>query len=344
MARAKQKLPTMKDVAKAASVSIQTVSAVINHKPGISQETTARVQAVIEELGYRPFSVARSLRTHSTRTIALIVSDITNPFFSKMASIAEDYAHASGYNLILFNTHSDFDRENEYLIRAKDRWIDGILFISTSDTVKGLDVLKNAGIPIVFIDRIPDDFDGPWISLDNMKTGYLVGEYLANLGHTHMAHINGPLDLRLSRERLEGFKTALKEHGLPDPVCASSDDRWSSESGYCAMIEILKSNPRPTAVFAANDRLAIGSMRAIAEAGLCIPEDISLVGVDDIEAAAYVNPPLTTIRQPLEDVATLGIKNLLDILKCQEPEVSHVILEPNLKVRGSTAKPFLVTK
>ena len=339
MVEARQKPPTMKDVANLAKVSIQTISAVINGKPGISQVTTDRVLAAIEELGYRPFSIGRSLRTHSTLTIALVVSDITNPFFSKMASIAEDYAHASGYNLILFNTHNDLDRENDYIYGAKERWIDGILFISTKDNVTGVDVLINAGIPIVFIDRIPDNFNGPWISLDNNKTGRLAGEYLANLGHLNMAHINGPLDLRLSRERYEGFKSVLAERGLPEPYCVSGDDRWSGESGYKAMKELLTRVPRPTAVFAANDRLAIGGMRAIAEAGLRIPDDISLVGVDDIEFAAYVNPPLTTIRQPLEDVATLGIKNLLDILKGNEPDVLHIVLEPSLKIRGSTAEP-----
>jgi len=329
----------MKDVAKLAGVSVQTVSVVVNNQPMIAPDTRDRILAAIDELGYRPFTVARSLRTGSTRTIALVVSDITNPFFAKMANTVEDYAHQNGYNLILYNTHSDLEREKNYLQIATQRWIDGLLFVSTKDTIYGLDALRATGIPVVAVDRIPDDYDGPWVILDNLKTGSLVAEHLLSFGHRHFAHISGPMDLRLSRERLKGFQDVIVAHGLQPGPWIAGDDSWSCESGYAAMQKLLEARPRPTAVFASNDRLAIGAMRAIAEAGLRIPDDISIAGVDDIEFAAYQSPPLTTVRQSLIDVATQGIKILLDLLKGKTPAQPQVVFEPMLVVRSSTDKP-----
>jgi DNA-binding LacI/PurR family transcriptional regulator len=332
----KPRFPTMKDVAKATDVSIQTVSAVINNKPGITQETRDRILAAIAELGYRPFNVARSLRTRTTHTIALIVSDITNPFFATIASIAEDQAHHAGYNLILFNTHSDTEREQYYFKTILDRWIDGVLFVTTLDQLNGLDLVQKAGIPVVALDRIPNNYAGPAVTLDNIKAGRLAAEHLINLGHVHLAHISGPLGLRLSRERLIGYEDTIRMMGIsPGPV-VSGDTNWSSESGYRAMRNLLALEKRPTAVFAANDRMAIGAMHAITEAGLRVPADISIVGLDNIELAPYQAPPLTTVAQSLTQVATEGVNILLEVLQGKEHSHTQIILEPYLIVREST--------
>ena len=256
-----------------------------------------------------------------------------------MASIAEDHAHASGYNLVLYNTHSDLDRETNYIHTARQRWVDGLLFVSTRDYLGGLTTLQKAGIPLVIIDRIPKGYDGPSVTLDNFKAGRLVAEHLLNLGHVYTSQITGPLDLRLSHERKQGFHEVVRERGLELGPCAAADDNWSCESGYLAMLSLLQAHPQPTAVFAANDRVAIGAMRAIIEAGLRIPDDISIVGVDDIEMSAYCNPPLTTLRQSLVGVATLGIEILLDILEGKQPQESRIVLDPTLVVRGSTSQP-----
>lgn len=335
----RQQRPTMKDVARLAGVSIQTVSVVVNGKREISPETRERVLAAIKQLGYQPYNVARSLRTGSTCTIALVVSDITNPFFASMAYTVEDYAHASGYNLILYNTHSDLDRERKYIEIATQRGVDGLLFVATKDQTPGLETLKTAGIPVVVIDRIPDNYDGPSVILDNVKTGRLVAEHFLDLGHTHFAHISGPLDLLLSRERMAGFQETIAAHGLEPGPSVPGDDNWSCASGYRAMRTLLENTPRPTAVFAANDRMAIGAMRAIVEAGLRIPEDISVAGVDDIEFAAFQSPPLTTVRQNLVSVATCGITLLLDILQGKEPLETRIVFEPELVIRDSTSRP-----
>lgn len=326
----------MKDVARAANVSIQTVSAVVNDKPEITLETRERVLAAINQLGYRPYKVARSLRTRSTNTIAIILSDITNPFFSTVVSIAEDYAHSAGYSLILYNTHYDGERERYYCQAVLERWIDGLLFVSTLDHVNGLDMVQKAGVPVVALDRIPDDYIGPSVTLDNVKAGRLAAEHLLELGHTRFAHISGPLDLRLSRERQRGFQEAIGARGLDLGPCIPGDDNWSGASGYRAMQSLLELAARPTAVFAANDRMAIGAMRAIAERGLRIPQDISVVGVDDIELAALHNPSLTTVAQSLTDVATQAVQILLEILKGKDHSQTQVVLDAVLKVREST--------
>lgn len=337
MATIKKKPPTMKDVAERVGVSVQTISAVINNKPGITEETRARVLEAVQQLGYRPYSIARSLRTGRTRTIALIVSDIANPSFATMASAAEDYAHTFGYSLLVFNTHDDSERENSYIRTASQSWIDGVLFVSAADQMTSLDAFQAANIPPVAIDRIPEHYDGPSVTLDNVKAGSIAAEHLMNLGHTSIAHISGPMKLRLARERRNGFLQALADRGLSPGMVNEGD--WTCESGYTAMRLILKSHPRPTAVFAANDRMAIGAMQAIYEAGLCVPGDLSIVGLDDIEVAAYQIPPLTTIRQPFAELGTRAVRLLLEIIETGQTNPRQIVIDPLLIVRQSTAAP-----
>jgi len=331
------KKPTMKDVARLARVSVQTVSCVVNDKPDITEETRARVLAAIKELGYRPYSVARSLRTRQTRTIALIVSDIANPSFATMASAAEDYAHSFGYSLVLYNTHDDVEREARYILTATERWVDGVLFVSAEDHMKSLATLRAAEIPSVAVDRIPEAYDGPSVTLDNIQAGRMAAEHLLGLGHTCIAHISGPPGLRLARERLIGFRQAIEERGLAPGPCIVRDGNWECAAGYRAMQEILAASPPLSAVFAANDRMAIGAMRAVFEAELRVPDDISIVGLDDIEVAAFQIPPLTTVRQSFAKLATLGVQLLIDILAGRKSPQTQIVLEPTLVVRRSAA-------
>jgi LacI family transcriptional regulator len=328
----------MKDVARLAGVSIQTVSVVVNDKAVVTPETRERILSAVEALGYRPLAVGRSLRTGSTRTIGLMVADITNPFFARMAEAVEEHTHAAGYNLILYNSHSDAERERIYLQMAAERWVDGMLVVTTTDTLHGLEAMLDAGIPVVAVDRVPRHYDGAWVILDNRRSGRLVADHLLALGHRDLAHICGPLDLRLSVERMESFEEAVRDRGLEPIRHTVGDASWSCESGYRAMRALLAASRVPTAVFAANDRLAIGAMRAVFEAELRVPEDVSVVGVDDIEMAAYVTPPLTTVRQRLADVATLGTKILLDLVRGIETTETQVVFEPELVVRGSTTR------
>ncbi len=333
----KQKRPTMRDVAVAVGVSIQTISAVINDKPDITPQTRQRVMDAIQQLGYRPDRVARGLRTGKSHTLALIVSDIANPSFATIASTAEDCAQARGYYLTVHNTHDDPLREAKYVQTAAERGIDGVILVSAEDRMDSSIMLENADIPFVAIDRIPEDYTGLSVTLDNMKAGRLATQHLLGLGHTRIAHISGPLRLRLARERLAGLELALQEQGLSLPSEWLCEGHWYCQEGYKAMQNMLQTSPLPTAVFAANDRMAIGAIQAIYQAGLRVPEDISVIGLDDIEVSAYHIPALTTIRQPFALLATQAIQILLDVIQGNQPEVSANLIEPILIERASTA-------
>lgn len=339
MASRKSNHPTMKAVADRVGVSVQTVSAVVNNKPGITQETRARVMRAVTDLGYRPYSIARSLRTGQTHTLALVVSDLANPSFATMASAAEDYAHDFGYGLMVFNTHDDVAREANYIQTATQRWIDGALFVSAEDRMTSLDALEAGGIPFVAVDRIPEAYDGPSVTLDNSLAGRMAAQHLVGLGHRRLAHISGPPKLRLARERRDGFCQELAAFGLDPADCLHASGDWTCDSGYDAMRSIFSQQQPVAAVFCANDRMAIGAMCAITEAGFRIPEDISVMGLDDIEVAAYQSPPLTTIRQSFADFATRAVQLLLDILAGAEPADTRIVLEPELIERASTAAP-----
>ena len=335
----RRKSPTMKDVAEMVGVSKQTVSAVINNKPGITRETRDRVLATIEELDYRPDSIARSLATGRTYTIAFIVSDVSAPFIGTLAVAAEDYAYSCGYSLALYNTHDDMEREAAYFTAAVQRGVDGVLFISATDQNTGLDTLQATGIPSVAIDRVPVPYGGPSVTLDNLETGRLAAEHLLSLGHSRIAHISGPQTVLMPRERLQGFQQMLEAQGALSRLHADTVENWDYQAGYDAMQRVLANGPSPTAVFADGDALAIGAMCAIREAGLRVPEDVSMVGVDDLDVAAFQNPPLTTIRQSITELAVLGLQLLFDILDGNEPKQTNIVMEPILVVRLSTAPP-----
>ena len=200
------------------------------------------MEAVVE-LGYRPYSIARSLRTGETHTLVLVVSDLANPSFATMASAAEDYAHDFGYGLMVFNTHDDIEREDAYIQVATQRWIDGALFVSAEDQMTSLDALKAAGIPFVAVDRIPEAYDGPSVTLDNLLAGRMAAQHLLGLGHRRLAHVSGPTKLRLARERKEGFCQALAALGLDPAACLQAAGDWTCDSGYDAMQAILKQRP-----------------------------------------------------------------------------------------------------
>ncbi len=327
---------TMQDVANLSSVSKQTVSAVINGKPGITEETRVRVLAAIEQINYRMDLTARSLRTGRTHTVALLITDISSPVLSTMASAAEERLYAQNYNLVLYNTHDDLERERFYVDSILQRSVDGVLFVSAWDESTALAKLQAAGIPIVVVDRVPQNYAGPAIVLDNMLAGRLAAQHLLALGHQRMAHIGGPAEVHIARERLNGFQSTLAEHGIDSLTVERADD-WHVESGCAAMQRLLACNAGFTAVLCAGDLLAIGAMHALRSAGCAIPTDVSIMGIDDIELAAYLWPPLTTISQSISQMAVLGVDMLLAQLAGTPPEPPRVQITPELVVRQSTA-------
>jgi DNA-binding LacI/PurR family transcriptional regulator len=331
--------PTMQDVADLVGVSKQTISAVINNKPGITEETRARVRAAIDQLGYRIDHTARSLRTGRTHTIALLITDVSSPFLSKIALVAEDYAYAAQYSLMLFNTRDDPEREIAYANAVIQRSVDGVLFVSAHGENIAADQLSAAGVPIVAVDRVPQSYTGPSVTFNNRAAGRMAAEHLIGLGHQRMVHLAGPGFAHISLERLDGFRDVLLDHGCPEPVYNCAEGAWGIQNGYEAMQRILSSTADFTAVFAAGDQLAIGAMRALRESGRDIPSDVSLISIDDIDMAAFVTPSLTTISQSIPEMACQGVTLLLDLIKKKAPETDQIVIQPRLVARQSTAAP-----
>lgn len=326
----------MQDVADLSNVSKQTVSAVINGKPGITEETRVRVLAAVEQINYRMDLTARSLRTGRTHTVALLVTDISSPVLGTMASAAEERLYAQNYNLVLYNTHDDLERERFYVDSILQRSVDGVLFVSAWDESTALDKLQAAGIPIVVVDRVPQNYGGPAVVLDNILAGRLAATHLIDLGHRRLAHIGGPAEVHIARERLNGFQAVLAEHGIACLAIERADD-WHVESGCAAMQRLLARSDDFTAVLCAGDMLAIGAMHALRLAGCALPADVSVMGIDDIELAAYLWPPLTTISQSISQMAVLGVDMLLEQMAGTLPEPVRIQISPELVVRQSTA-------
>lgn len=328
---------TLRDVATYAGVSITTVSNVVRGWPYVSTDTRLKVQSAIQELDYSPHPIAQGLRTGQTLVIGFVVPDLSNPYFASMVSVAENVAQERGYNMLVFNTHEDEAREAECIRRATNHWVDGLLIAGVASAQHTADVLRDVTIPVVTIDRTPDGFAGPSCRLDNFRAAQLAMQHLFDLGHRRIAHLGGPQGARPARERLEGYLQTLATLELSYQRVVLGDNLWSFNSGYRAMQEILADSTLPSAVFASNDRMAIGAAHALQECGLTVPDDISLVGVDDLDVSQYMNPPLTTVRQPINDMARAGIDLLLKLMNNETPEATHVLLSPELILRRSTA-------
>lgn len=334
------KSPTMREVAQLAGVSIQTVSHVVNQTGSISSVTRDRVLQAIETLNYRRNPIARSMRTRETRLIGLLVLDITNPVLSIIASTVEAVAYDREYSVLLYNVRHDPQRERQSLETFAERLVDGVIIVNAMDREQTFTWLEAGTIPTVLVDCL-STATLPSVAVDNVYGAYLATQHLIELGHRRVAHLAGALTLEVARQRVRGYEQAMAEHGLMEHIRVISpvNYRWDYQSGYLSMQSILQQPERPTAIFAAGDQMAIGAYRALAEAGLRVPQDMSVVGFDDIEASSYTIPPLTTIRQPLEDIATNAFELLLNLLDPKKPpQTTQVILPPELIVRKSTRR------
>ncbi|MBL8164491.1 MAG: LacI family DNA-binding transcriptional regulator [Anaerolineae bacterium] len=328
---------TLRDVAAYAGVSITTVSNVVRKWPYVSSEMRDRVQQAIDVLGYTPHIVAQGLRTGQTQALAFVVPDLSNPYFAEIVAAAEDAAQNSGYTLLVFNSHEDPAREATCIQRASKRWADGLLITHSHLSQWPDSFWDNIDIPVVIVDRIPDHTHYPICSVDNLRVGQLATEHLVGLGHRQIAHIAGPQAVRLAVDRSLAYTQILDAHGIEYRQVVYSGAGWGASDGYSCMRGLLAETHRPTAVFTSNDRVAIGALHAIYEHGLRVPDDISLVGVDDIEISAHLNPPLTTVRQPLDKLAALAVDHLLRLIRGEALEDPVTLLQPELIIRQSTA-------
>jgi LacI family transcriptional regulator len=333
-----KKKPTQADVARLAGVSQTTVSLVLNNTDAsIPAQTVDRIRDAMNQLGYVPNRAAQTLRTQKSFTIAAIIPDITNPFYPAFARGIQDAAEKHGYNLVLYNSDGDAFKEAECLISAQQSHVDGIVGVFFHLRVRDLKPLLESRLPIVrFVPARTQTGDLPLDSLyvDNEAAVKAVVGYLVERGHSRIAIVTG--DAGPGNARLGGFQQGMAEQGLPVEYVIESQD-FTEVGGYAAVEKILSYQPRPTAVFAANDLLAVGVMLGIQQAGLRVPFDLAIVGFDDIPVARYVTPALTTVAQFQEHIGQRAAEMLVEHLTSEAPIGGRCVEMPyELKVRTST--------
>ena len=329
-------MATIREVAESAGVSYATVSHVINNTRLVSPETRERVLAAMDALNYRPNALARSLRQGKTNTLGLVLPDSANPFFAEISRSIEDEAFKKGYSVFLCNTELDTQRELFYVDVLSKKQVDGIVFVAAGDQADSLEFLVGRNMPVVMIDREVPSVEVDAVLTDNQLGGYLATRHLLELGHQRIACISGPSSITPSAERMIGYRKALEEAGLPYDEKLILRGDYHAQSGMEITHSILKMNPRPTAIFALNDLMALGALRAAAEDGCTVPGDLAVVGYDDLEIARFTNPPLTTIAQPKKEIGVKAIELLVDRISRKDRSPSRLVLPPELIVRRST--------
>ena len=329
-------MATIREVAESAGVSYATVSHVINNTRLVSPETRQRVVAAMDALNYHPNALARSLRQGKTNTLGLVLPDSANPFFAEISRSIEDEAFKKGYSVFLCNTELDTQRELFYVDVLSKKQVDGIIFIAAGDQADSLDFLLSRNMPVVMIDRDLPNVQVDAVLTDNQLGGYLATRHLLDLGHRRIACIAGPSSITPSAERIIGYQRALQEAGISYDETLVLRGDYHAQSGMELTHSILKMNPRPTAIFALNDLMALGVLRAAAEAGCSVPEELAVVGYDDLEIAHFTNPPLTTIAQPKKEIAIQAVTLLVDRMTRKGQAPSRLVLAPELIVRRST--------
>ncbi len=330
-------MTTIKDVANFAGVSTATVSRALTDRPGVSSETRRRVRRSAKRLGYRPNAVARSLRVERTRTLGLVVSDVMNPFFTELARAVEDEARAAGYAVILGNADESALRQDECVEVLLDRRVDGLLL---SPTVGGSALIKAAvreGHPVVFVDRAVEGLDVPSVRADGARATRALVDHLVALDHRRLAIISGPEDTVTGRERRQAFTDAVAAHRLelPDPYVEIGD--FQASSGHDAMIRLLGLPSPPSAVFAADNLMALGALQAAREMGRRVPDDVAIACFDDTPWLALLDPPLTAIAQPIAQLGRTAVRALLDRMAGRR--VASQMLDCHLVVRRSCGEP-----
>ena len=330
-------MTTIHDVAAYAKVSASTVSHVMNGTRFVDPQTEERVRDAIEVLGYRPNSVARSLRRRQTSTIGLVIPDNSNPFFADLARSIEDAGFVEGYNVILCNSDSSEVKEAAYVDVLLSKQIDGLILIPSGHSTEPLKAILNARVPVVIVDRAMPDLSVDQVLIDNEQGGYLAGQYLLSLGHREIGCLTGPMHLRVTSDRLNGFRRALRDAGTDLPDEAIVEGGFAYNSGETAISELLNRNSNLTAVFAMDDLMAIGAISALRRAYLSVPDDISIIGFDNISQASLISPSLTTIAQPVLEMGRMSVSILLERIKGHMTPPSQLLLPTTLVERESCA-------
>jgi LacI family transcriptional regulator len=332
-------LSTIRDVAKRAEVSTATVSATLNSSAYVSPELKARVLAAVEALGYTPSGIAKSLKTGKTGMLALVVADLSNPFFAALIHAVETAAYERGYSLMLCNSDENFERERQHLIQIRAQRCDGLILAPTGDEevyqASGLDSFP---MPTVLVDRMLQSWPVDSVALDNESAAAQATNYVLDLGHRRIGTISGPAHVSTGAERLAGFVKSLAARGIVADAKHIRHGDYREDVAYSVTREVLGLPDPPTALYVANNMMLIGAMRAITEAGFKCPADISIVSTDDLPWATAFRPRLTTVRQPVREMGLEAIRLLVDrITRPSDEPARRLVLPPTLIVRDSCA-------
>jgi len=323
----------MLDVAKLADVSPATVSRVLTNPDIVSDHTKDKVLKAIEELNYKPNVLARNLRKMENKNILVILPDITNTFFSQVLRGIDQVASENGYRVLLADTKDELDLEHEYLTYLDLKIADAAIML-TSRNVEAIEELARKHQIVLACEYIKDS-QLPMVSIDNIKSAYKATKHLIDLGHQKIAHISGPMDIILNKDRFEGYKKALLEANLKFNRDWVKEGEYTVDSGYSEMEKLLQLSAPPTAVFASNDEMAIGAIKAIKNSNMKVPDDIAVVGFDDIKWASIYEPALTTIFQPTFEIGKKAMSILLKLIKEEKEDfqLERKVYEGELVVR-----------
>ena len=336
-------MANMNEIARLARVSLGTVSNVLSGSPTVREPLRKRVMKAVDSLAYQPNQLSRGLRLNKTNIIGMIISDVSNPFFPAVVKGAEDTAFKNGYRLFLCNSDNNFAKEETYL-RELQTYLPSGLIIMTSDisgSTRLAETYRKAGAAVVYVDRLPHQWNGDTVTSTNEEGSYEATKYLLGLGHRRLSMISGSSQLTNSGERVQGFLRALRGAGINFSSKYIQEGTFDKESGYEKAQLLLQLNPRPTAIFAANDLLAFGALNAIRDRGLRCPQDVSVIGFDNFDLAEFVTPTLTSVEQSGYALGATAAQVIMDrIRKKSGPRMEH-ILPTTLKLRASVGRPGL---
>ena len=335
---------TIKDVAAIAGVSFTTVSHVLNDTRPVSADARRRVLEAVDQIGYLPSAVARSLRKSETKIVGVLVPNVQNPFFAELVCGVEECCRLAGFSVFLCNSDNDPKRQQQYMRTLLEKRVDGLLLSSAGDDDALARIFeKMAGVPSVTVDRLVAGARADRVSVNNQLGAQMAVEHLLGLGHRRIACISGPAEFAVARERIAGWRQALRAAGLtPDESLVLESD-FSSPCGYAAARGLLLSQAGSatpvTGIFASNDMMAVGVLRAAAELGLKVPQQLSVVGFDDIELSRYVFPALTTVGCPIRQLGAEAGRVLIARIENPNAALKDVLLTPRLVARESSAAP-----
>ncbi len=304
-------MATIKDVAAIAGVSFTTVSHVVNNSRPVSADVRAKVERAIRELNYVPSAVARSLKARSTATIGLVVPNSTNPYFAELARGIEDQCALSGYCVFLCNSDDDPEKQRNYLRVLQEKRIDGLIIASAGDDAVLAQTLADTREPLVVVDRNIEGLPADLVQIDHERGAYLATRHLLELGHAKIGCITGAVSTAVSAMRVHGFIRAMAERGIDIVPGAIAESDFSCMGGYHAAVRLFDS-VRPSAIFAGNDLMGLGALRAAAERGIRVPADCSIIGFDDIELSRYTYPALSTVGQSVRALGEMAAQTLIE--------------------------------